>query len=248
MKTIQFVAQNEETFKLEEAPKPAKMLTPTWFKEAPKWQSKSKRLNKTIDYIRTISFRNEEQVDNTYKMCVPLLDTMTSGYMITLPATLIVGLDIGEDYKSLPILTPSAGWELYDTVSTQAKNNFPAPVGHYETIFRWKNNWKIVTPKGYSVLITHPHQRYDLPFTTMNGFIDTDNHINSIYLPFFLKENFEGVIPMGTPIAQIIPIKRDTWRSEIKLIPRAAGLGLKQIKQSFDRYYKTFIWQKKEYL
>jgi hypothetical protein len=33
-------------------------------------------------------------------------------------------------------------------------------------------------------------------------------------IPFFIKEGFTGIIPKGTPIAQIIPYERQEWISK----------------------------------
>jgi len=30
-----------------------------------------------------------------------------------------------------------------------------------------------------------------------------------------MKNNFEGLIPKGTPVIQVIPFKRDNWKSNI---------------------------------
>jgi hypothetical protein len=57
------------------------------------------------------------------------------------------------------------------------------------------------------------------------------------------------MIPAGTPIVQIIPIKRDEWRSSL-----GSEKDLKDLVESdtfirtkfFDRY-KTMFWDRKSY-
>jgi hypothetical protein len=48
----------------------------------------------------------------------------------------------------------------------------------------------------------------------MEGVVDTDTFPLSINFPFFLRSDFSGTIPHGTPIAQVIPFKRDNFVSE----------------------------------
>jgi len=90
----------------------------------------------------------------------------------------------------------------------------PTPAGHDEDHYAWKSLFNIQTPKGYSILISHPHNRFDLPFTTLSGIVDSDMTMARGNLPFFLKSGFEGIIPVGTPIYQVMPFKRENWQSE----------------------------------
>lgn len=248
MKLIKFIAHSQEVYDLEPSPKLSKTLLPEWFKNTPKWKSASgKDIRQIKNFIRHWSVsKGNDSIHATYKMCVPFLDTMTSGYTLTLPASIVVGVTV-TDSQLEPVIQQSEGWTLCDQISSEAGINFPRPVGHYSILFRWLNNWKIQTPKGYSLLITHPQQRYDLPFTTLTGLIDTDNHLNPIVIPFVIREGFEGIIEAGTPIAQIFPIKRESWISRTLLNKREPSYGLKQIKRTFNQYYKNFIWVKKNY-
>jgi hypothetical protein len=78
--------------------------------------------------------------------------------------------------------------------------------------------------------------------------MDSDKYSTSGNIPFFIKEDFVGVIPAGTPFAQIIPIKRATWRS----IRNDEGLiyleGMQgEFVRSPGKSYKKYLWQRKEY-
>jgi hypothetical protein len=67
-------------------------------------------------------------------------------------------------------------------------------------------------------------------------------------IPFFLKQDFEGIIPEGTPIVQIIPIKRDSWESiRSKYDDRFVKNSLYQIGKTLYGGYKKLFWQKKSY-
>ena len=47
-------------------------------------------------------------------------------------------------------------------------------------------------------------------FTIMDGIVDTDSYNALVNFPFFLNDwSYEGLIPAGTPMAQVIPFKRE---------------------------------------
>jgi hypothetical protein len=81
--------------------------------------------------------------------------------------------------------------------------------------FKWNNYWRITTPAGYSCLFRQPSWRFDLPFYTASGIVDTDRHPVAVNFPFFFLNGWHGIIEAGTPIVQVIPFKRDDWESEV---------------------------------
>ena len=85
----------------------------------------------------------------------------------------------------------------------------------------------------------------------MPGIVDTDTYKASVNFPFVLNEpdTFEGLIPAGTPIAQVIPFKRESWEISIGVetdVVETQKVGLKLRSKFFDSY-KTQFRQIKEY-
>jgi hypothetical protein len=114
-------------------------------------------------------------------------------------------------------------------------------------------DFKIETPIGYSCWIMHPSHRWDLPFLTINGFVDTDKHLNSLLLPFFIKEGFTGILPAGTPFAQIVPFKREDWSSSYSFndpntIYNNKLENSKTYRVPDGGVYKNKVWEKRVYL
>ncbi len=178
-------------------------------------------------------------------MCVPLLESFTSGYIQKTHCDLFIG-DIDNElnmYSSGPIELATARESTFLKDAIEEK--------FYPVDFSWKLPWVPKTKRGYSVLITHPLNRFDLPFLTMSGVIDSDNFHHAPFpnLPFFVDKNFSGVIPEGTPICQIIPFKRDDWESsKLKKFNQSEwskkrGIALK----NFHSVYKNNFWIKKKY-
>ena len=127
-------------------------------------------------------------------------------------------------------------------------NGLHIPDNCHNFVYKWENNFIIKTPKKYSTLFTHPHNRFDLPFYTLSGVVDTDRYVGPVQFPFFIKNNFTGVIKAGTPLAQMTFFKRERW---FRKIYKDKKEYLKKMQFKFlstiDRPYKNLFWEKKEY-
>lgn len=175
------------------------------------------------------------------KMCMPFLDSLTAGYYYLLEDDLLVELQ--EDGR--PILSWASDVMLLDKRPTI---ELPVPDNCHPIHYGWRMNWYYQTPPGYSVLITHPMNRHDLPFYTMSGIVESDIWGLPVFTAFFLKRGFQGIIPKGTPIFQIIPFKRDNWELEVE--SSQDKLDEHEFKAENRRsmlygYYKKTAWRKK---
>ena len=76
---------------------------------------------------------------------------------------------------------------------------------------KFHNYWTIETPPGWSCLFIPPINRPDQRFEIASGVVDTDQYKTLIHFPFFATVG-DGVyvIEKGTPIAQVIPFRRDS--------------------------------------
>lgn len=114
---------------------------------------------------------------------------------------------------------------------------------------KFNNPWAIKTPKGYSTLFVQPFHRESI-FTILPGIVDTDIYTAPVNFPFVINDpDFEGYIKEGTPIAQVIPVKRDEWIMEIgnsEDYVQQNAITQKLQTRFFDRY-KSMFWDKKEY-
>jgi hypothetical protein len=178
-------------------PIPAVQGLPDWFKAMPQ-----KAFNPTTGVEGL-----------TVKRCPPFIDAMTYGVLMPLATDLKVengeftwnfeGADSLADEHSLSPIDfhdPSqvAGTPLFDD------DRF---------IIKFNNFWTIEAAPGYSLLFTHPVNRADLPFTTLTGLVDCDIFLDSpVHFPARWHDpHFNGVLPKGTPIAQCLPVKRESF-------------------------------------
>lgn len=113
-------------------------------------------------------------------------------------------------------------------------------------IIKFINHWIIELPAGYSLLVTHPINRDDLPFRTLAGLVDADlYHDSFIHFPArWTDDNFSGVLAKGTPVAQCIPVKRDAWQAQFEMLSadavRRVNDTMATIGRESDVYRRQF--------
>ena len=242
LKLIKFFS-NESYYNLGK-PIPAKSQIPEWY-----------RLSEST-FV-------EEQTQTEHaglKKCMPFMDTMISGYFLTFPVNVYVNEKKKEqdslshlfnDYDndlSIRWDGPQAFANLISERPKELGANMPRPAGHYPNHLTFRGSWSIKTPRGWSVLMTPPLNRYDLPFTTSSGIIDSDKFASPGNIPFFLKRGFSGVIPAGTPLVQLIPIKRESWQM-VDNDPALRDVHVKEglMVREKETSYKKISWERKKY-
>jgi hypothetical protein len=221
------------------------MLTPPEpaVKHVPEWYRSLTRHDVWNDdkYLHPVNNIGGDGARVATKMCMPFLDSLTAGYYYLLEDDLLV--ELSEDGR--PILSWASDVMILDKRPTI---ELPVPDNCHPIHYGWRMNWYYETPPGYSVLITHPMNRHDLPFYTMSGIVESDIWGLPVFTAFFLKRGFQGIIPKGTPIFQIIPFKRDNWELEVER--NQNKLDEHEFKAENRRsmlygYYKKTAWRKK---
>lgn len=210
---------------------PARTQVPKWYKTTP------------ISFGESMSFENPQF---TFKACTPFLEAFTIGYMVTLAG------DMLWEYDPTADTTYKFTWRqnevnMVTTRSLKVVGDMPWPNEFEQIAFSWDLNLCLDIPKTHSVLVTHPLNRHDLPFVTMSAVIDGFNLANGS-VPFFLKKGFHGLLPAGTPIAQIIPFKQENWKSkkERGVLDRA-NITRGKSSSLYRGWYKNTIWKKKQF-
>lgn len=80
--------------------------------------------------------------------------------------------------------------------------------------FKFVSDWGVRTPIGYSCLYIDPFLHNNENFTLWPGVIDTDkfsSNTDNAPMIFLPKIDKSFVIKKGTPVAQLIPFKREEW-------------------------------------
>jgi hypothetical protein len=212
-----------------EQPKPAIEVLPSWYKELESYVGGDKKPDGTGTTTATI------------KRCVPVLDAIGAGYLITTVADIYVSQKDG---------APWYEWSGYGMIEFHSQLQAPThPANNGFTYPKFINPWCVETPKGYSTLFVQPFHR-DSPFTILPGIVDTDKYTSPVNFPFVLNNpSFEGMIPKGTPIAQVIPFKRDAWKmafGSANEIKKHNLIYREMLTQFFDKY-RNMYWSRKDF-
>ncbi|KEO56380.1 hypothetical protein [Thioclava pacifica] len=148
----------------------------------------------------------------TLKQCPPLIDALGLGVMIPLPCDIEVKEGAFHWDWDFPTITdaPLTRAPLGAHLPEQATGT-PLPLAPGTLAIKFTNYWTLEAPEGWQLLITHPMNRADLPFLTLSGLVSAD-HFGLGYVHFpalWTDPGFEGVLPKGTPVAQVIPVPRE---------------------------------------
>lgn len=204
MNKITFIHPRDMAF-LEPAV-PASKALPDWYKKI------------NIDIVEGPGYHNGPW-NASVKACMPFLDAMTQGYVIPLWADLHIEMKANPDSgKMEPFFTwgENMPMALISTHSPEQVNGIPG-VETGKVAFKFNSPWIIRTPPGYSSLMVSPLNNPNPYFQPFSGIVATDEYWQQVNFPFTYTgpDDFEGVIPIGTPIMQIIPFKRVDFKHEI---------------------------------
>lgn len=242
-------------------PEPASKNMPEWYKSLESYYSGKKIPD------------GNGRTTATIKKCMPVFDAISAGYIIKTPVDVYVSqkpatyLDkhhfekTGEEIElpeekikemDLPPTIPHYEWVNFGILEfhpIEQAPNYPNKKGRQESFPKWINPWAISTPPGYSTMFFQPWHRESV-FTIMPGIVDTDVYSAAVNFPFILNsDSWEGLIPAGTPIAQVVPFKREEWKMEFgtnKDLVEQTKITTRLRTKFFDSY-KTQYRQSKEY-
>ncbi len=211
-------------------PKPAVKDVPQWYIDTKEYVNESGRV-----------VTNPGSTPHTIKKCIPVFDAMTAGYILYTQVDIQVTQTENGPYYTWPSQDALSFHPLEQGNLHPSSNNTDFP--------KWINPYVIKTPPGYSVLITQPFHRESV-FTILTGIVDTDKYKSQIHFPFVLKDSkWSGIIDAGTPLAQIIPFKRDSWKqefgSEKEMLEQQTTIT--KLRSMFFNSYKKQFWTRKEF-
>ena len=172
---------------------------------------------------------------------MPVFDAITAGYILYTQVDVQV-----YQQNNLPYYT----WQDQDAIAWHSILQAPLHPTRNEAPYpKWQNPYAISTPPGYSILFTAPMHRESV-FTIFSGIVDTDTYKSRVNFPFVLNDvKWEGIIPAGTPMAQVIPFKRESWEHKIGSDKERMEQDMisRKLKTLIFNSYKRQFWSKKEY-
>lgn len=183
----------------------------------------------------------------TWKACPAIYDVMGSGYLYRTPSDIEFAVVNNK-------ITATVLDSRYDFFLHQRDEmpDFEHPYGYHKNHFAWWPDWSVRVPEGYSILYTQPLMRYELPFLTTSGIIDNDKVHLPGTMPFFIRKDWEGILPAGTPFAQLLPFKREDWSSDIEVPSPLEMHKMRTVNTSKFRVkdggvYLKDVWERRKY-
>jgi len=197
------------------------------------------------DWYKTAD-RYDEAHSSTFRNCVPVFDSMTSGYVFLTPCD----IEFTEVDNKLEIKVLDHNFVGFAS-AREPNPHFHNPEGYYDHHFAWLPRWGLSLGEGYSALYVTPLNRFELPFICASGIIDNDRMNTPGMMPFWIRKGFSGVIPKGTPFMQILPFKRENWQAiNIAADELQVRRNLKRanrFRSEPNDYYRNHTWTRKKY-
>lgn len=212
---------------------PAKKLIPEWYKNTPRLLGEE-----SIDALAQVKGTTNRSI----KACVPVLDYLTSGYIIKTVSHTKFQNENTEDSSCVKYATSDQS-----SIATHSHKQCPVKIeGERKTYIKFNSPWVIKTPPGYSCYFYQPFFHMENRFTVLPGIVDTDTYDKPINFPGWIMGKDEVEVEPGVPLIAVLPFKRESWTSEVKYDPEQFH------KPSvFDKFlneaYKRFFWAAKSY-
>lgn len=215
-------------------------------KTIPDWYKKADRYYKGPDG-KNYKDENGHNI-HSWKSCPVVYDGMGTGYAFKTPCD----LEFYRDQNNIPHVKITDNRFASFVHERPPMPGFQVPWGYDEFHFAWYGDWAVRLPTGYSALYIQPINRYELPFETTSGIIDSDvvNLFGTV--PFFIAKDFEGTLPKGTPFLQIIPFKRENWKSDYEYpdfmkIYKDNTENIKKYRTPKGGVYLNEVWERRKY-
>lgn len=177
----------------------------------------------------------------TVKRCMPFLDAMTAGWIVPLAAT--VRLEISNGGQDV-----TAGWDFDRTmVSNHGAHQVAGHPRLPRPPMKFHNYWTIRTAPGWSVLIVPALNRPNPVVEVLSGVVDTDGYTAPINFPFVaIGDDGVHTLPAGTPLVQVIPIRRSDMRVTGVVRAESADEAAARVKvhrstRAADGWYRRHI-------
>jgi hypothetical protein len=227
----------EEYYSVFPEPIPAQKNLPGWFE----------RLNMFDLDENGKKYQNK----TTAKACAPLLEGMTTGWILRTPVDLYFETHNGQ----LGVDVPDNSFDfdpvfIHDEYVWGGNKNLP---GDFSGMIQFGTPWIISVPNGYSIwqlpLLNrweYEAQKYFYPFS---GIRDVDARFNYINQTCFLKpgDSMNYRMKSGTPISQFVIIDRNSFINTATVRPTTEEENLKYLRNGVDKLrnghrYREEVW------
>lgn len=117
------------------------------------------------------------------------------------------------------------------------------------TVLKLHAPWVVNCPDGYSLYFKNPANHFESNLELFEGLVDVDQYPLNVNFPFIWRssERVDMVLPKGTPLCQIIPIKREEFNEEYGVFPDSDFIKYQnKLSSKMWNRYKEFWWHKRK--
>lgn len=215
---IQFISTVKGLDKIEEL-RPKEHYSPKWFKKIP----------------RLFEGQQHFEPGGPVKRCPSYKDWFSNGFVIPNWCEVILTND-GINWR----WTTSSDkfvWEQHDNM--QYVDYLPKNTD-VNAVYKAICPWKIVTPKGWSIMQLPIYYDYNQDYEVLPGIIDTDKH-HEVNPQVALKGNKELInIKAGQPLFRIIPFKREKLKLSVKSYDKISNKTKSKLDERHLRVMTSF--------
>jgi hypothetical protein len=200
-------------------PYPASQAMPGWLKSMP------------VDVDGTTT--------PTIKRCPPFLGAMTAGYIFPAPVDLHFWCDAQGELR-----VQEPRW-----VETHVREQYAATPFKDATVAKFINPWLVRTPPGWSTMFCAPFNRFEIPFIPLAGVVETDTFYRQVNFPTIctLPKDSTYKIAKGTPLVQMIPMRREEWTSTTLPTDEQRLAETRSEFRGVSHAYKERYWVKQSF-
>ncbi len=224
-------------------PYPAKNHTLDWLKQMPPYIAGDIPTEKTDICIA-------DRINRTIKTCPGINDMLSCGYIVPLWTDIIVSYDCYAGQIALRCFDEKTEHHFHKTAQflTCPVHKTVSP---YKAVINLHTPWMVKLPQGFSSYIYHPYwTETDEFFSVMPGIVDHDSfHVLNLIIRWNKLGKGEYLLKKGTPIAQILPFRREKFEMDITHgeDKRPQDHHLHQAFDGFFRKYRALAWKKKKF-
>jgi hypothetical protein len=223
-------------------PTPAGRSFPDWYKKMPTNSGAGYENKEKLDMFSNFGRLHGGM---TVKKCLPVRDMIGAGYIIPLWADLAV--DCYRESEQLQFNWLGQTNQVETHAKFQVQGSPLEKMCWGNSAFKLVSPWFIHTAGGYSSLILPPAY-HESPLSILPAVVDTDSY-HEVNFPFqYTGPSGKHVIPRGTPVAQVIPFRRDEHNMVVAALP---SFELQEHKARVASYmggmYRKLFHAKKTY-
>lgn len=209
-------------------PVPASAAMPDWYKSLP------------LSVVER-SFKNNFNTTFSAKGCVPIMDYLTSGYVLRLHTD--VGFTVEESNGEEVVWWHTGSGA--DCIGIHSNIQLPILInGVKKPYVKFILPWTIKVPPGYSCLFYQPEFMFNEHLRLLPAIVDCDVYNQRINFPGYLLKQGTFKIDAGTPLIVVLPYKRDEWTSKLTLTEEFKP---NPVTRFLERGYKKLFHNKKSF-